>query len=185
MTIDNELKQQYSEWLRYKAMPYAHSYGNLLQALIDTDFRPSMDRDTNRSADGIYLRTLFAIECNYSVNDVNAIIDDNCSLMEMMLALAIRMEDSIMSDPEIGDRTSHWFASMLYSLNVMQPDENFDINWFRQCIYEFNTRQYQPNGFGGLFTIRDPHKDMRTMEIWAQMNQYLVEVDRNSEHINL
>ena len=37
---------------------------------------------------------------------------------------------------------------------------------------------YAPDGKGGLFTIRNPRFDMRSMEIWYQMNCYLNEIIR-------
>lgn len=181
----NEIKKAYFAWLSYIAMPYAHSYNNLLQALFATEFMPSMERDVNRSIDGLNLRVKFANDNNIDSARIDTALNRDCTMLEMMLALAIRMEESIMSDPSIGNRTSYWFTNMLYSLRVMQPDQDFDIDWFNTCIYEFNTRQYQPNGFGSLFTINDPTKDMRNYELWFQMNFYLVEVDHNSEHISI
>lgn len=38
-------------------------------------------------------------------------------------------------------------------------------------------REYERNGEGGLFTVNNG-RDMRTTEIWYQMNYYLSEIIR-------
>ena len=82
-----------------------------------------------------------------------------------------------MSDPDQGDRTSSWFQEMLCSLGIdNQDDQNFDYKWFNFRIDIFENRDYEANGKFGLFTIKHPLVDMRTIEIWYQMSFYLNEI---------
>lgn len=41
-----------------------------------------------------------------------------CSVLEMIIALAIRLEEHIMDDPDIGNRTGQWFWDMIVSLGL-------------------------------------------------------------------
>lgn len=185
--INTDIQTSYYSWLVQKAMPFSQHHTQLLEVLYSTVFIPNREEDNNRAIDGINLRHRFGIDQHIpqSIIDYYLINNKPCSMLEMMIALAIRMEDTIMSDPYKGDRTSYWFACMLGSMNIFMDDDRFDIDWFEHCMYIFNNRLYMPNGCGGLFTITDPSRDMREYEIWSQMNFYLVEVDRDSEHINI
>ena len=48
----------------------------------------------------------------------------------------------------------------------------FLINEAFQMI---NERSYAFDGYGGLFPLRKPHQDQRNIEIWYQMQAYLME----------
>ena len=48
----------------------------------------------------------------------------------------------------------------------------------RYVLDRFMDRDYAPDGKGGLFTIRDPRFDMRSMEIWYQLTAILREIIR-------
>ena len=96
------------------------------------------------------------------------------SILEMMLALAIRCEETIMTDDRYGDRTGEWFWNMIVSLGLgTMNDSRYDRKYINIIIEKFNNRDYKPNGEGGLFTIKNIKKDMRNIEIWYQMCWYL------------
>ena len=168
-----ELRDEYFEWIfdlvcgnRY-SKPF--SYRKLLMYLFDTEFRYSIPRDANRAEDGIALRYRFRSSSGKSVS-----MNRPCSVLEMMVALSIRCEENIMDDPNIGDRTSQWFWSMVNSLGLgSMSDDRFDINYVENAIERFLDRDYEPNGKGGLFTIRNCEYDLRTVEIWYQLCWYL------------
>lgn len=129
--------------------------------------------DENRSWDGINLRTRFIdIYPNAQIN-----IERDCSILEMMIALSIRCEDYIMQDDRYGNRTGEWFWNMILSLGLTgMTDTNFNKGFVEEVLFRFITRDYDANGKGGLFTILNPHIDMRRIEIWHQLNWYLEEV---------
>lgn len=154
------------------------SYRKLLSYLHNRDFIYILDMDGNRSEDGIDLRYRFAYEHNYSYPMVTNYLDDRqCSILEMMVALAIRCEDSIMADSDIGNRTGLWFWSMIKSLGLdHMSDANFDKDAADEIIDRFLDREYEPNGKGGLFTIEHCKYDLRSVDIWYQMMFYLDEI---------
>lgn len=171
----SDIKEEYFEWL-YNMM-YSKkrmrkvSYKELLWFLHCTEFRYTIERDGNRAADGVDLRYRFARERGY--NDISE-LSDPCSVLEMLIALAIRCEDHIMYDPDIGDRTTHWFWLMLKNIGLypFMSDDEFDEELVDTNVTIFLDRDYSPNGEGGLFTIEDCGCDMRTMEIWYQACWY-------------
>jgi hypothetical protein len=36
-------------------------------------------------------------------------------------------------------------------------------------------RYYQPNGHGGFFPLENPQDDQRHVELWYQLNEYVME----------
>lgn len=176
------LKNEYFDWM-YDLVCYRKycgrlSYRKLLAYLNNRDFIYILDMDGNRAEDGIDLRYRFAYEHNYDYPMVTTYLDDRpCSVLEMMVALAIRCEDSIMADSDIGNRTSLWFWNMIKSLGLdHMSDANFDKDAADEIIDRFLDREYEPNGKGGLFTIEHCKYDLRSVDIWYQMMFYLDEI---------
>ena len=52
-------------------------------------------------------------------------------------------------------------------------DNNFDERYTQNVIDIFMSRNYSPDGEGGLFTIKGCDRDLRTVEIWYQLCWYL------------
>lgn len=176
------LKNEYFDWM-YDLVCYRKycgrlSYRKLLAYLNNRDFIYILNMDGNRAEDGIDLRYRFAYEHNYDYPMVATYLDDRpCSVLEMMVALAIRCEDSIMADSDIGNRTSLWFWNMIKSLGLdHMSDANFDKDAADEIIDRFLDREYEPNGKGGLFTINHCRYDLRSVDIWYQMMFYLDEI---------
>ena len=150
------------------------SYRKLLSKLHNIPFTYTIDMDGNRAADGIDLRYRFGYERNYEDYIIASFLDDKpCSVLEMIIALALRCE-TIMEDPDYGDRTGEWFWGMIESLGLESMDDtSFNRDYVDDVIDIFLSRDYGRDGRGGLFTIKHPKRDLRTVEIWYQMNWYL------------
>lgn len=176
----SELKKDYFYWMLKKvgAIGLRPSYLRLLEELFNTEFEFYIDMDANRYENGINLRYRYAYEKSISYGDMATELDhDWCSVLEMMVSLAIDCEEHIMYDPEIGDRTEKWFWGMIKSLGLMDQDDwHYDASKSRRIIKRFLKRSYKPNGEGGLFTLKHPREDLRNVEIWYQLNWYLDEM---------
>lgn len=175
-TINNE----YFEWLFNMACEDRFSkhvsYRKLLMTLHGTIFRYSIPMDENRANDGTYLRYRFTNAVGYDPSYVE-LIEGPCSVLEMMLALAMRCEENIMDDPLYGNRTSQWFWGMINSLGLNSMiDSHYDKIFVKDKIDRFLNRQYKPNGEGGLFTIKHCKEDLRKTEIWYQLCCYINEL---------
>lgn len=148
------------------------SYRKLLIHLHNTEFIYLIPIDANRAEDGINLRYRFAYDRGWSFAD--SYLDGPCSVLEMMVALAIRCEEDYMDDAIIGNRTGQWFWTMITSLGLGHLDDaRFNRMYARDVIATFLKRDYEPNGKGGLFTIRNCREDLRDVDIWHQMLRFL------------
>ena len=176
----NELIDRYFDWMYQLVVDdrYYESYRKLFVQLYDTEFTYTIPMDGNRCEDGIELRYRFGREHSYDDSMIAAFLDDRpCSILEMMIALAIRCEEHIMDNPDIGNRTGQWFWAMLVSLGLgSMTDKRYDRKRVDDILQRFLNREYRRNGEGGLFTVDDPMRDMRSIEIWYQMNCYLNEI---------
>ena len=174
------MKQQYFDWI-CNVVTDNHTnntdYNKLLNYLFRKEFDYVIPMDSNRLEDGINLRYRYGRIKWYSQIEIANLIDNTpCAILEMMAALAIRCEESIMCDADMGDRTSEWFWAMIRSLGLEHMyDGCFNENFCNLIIRKFLNREYCPNGKGGLFTVKNPKKDMRSIDIWYQMNMYLNE----------
>lgn len=176
----NQIENEYFEWLFNLACGRTRSkqisYRKLLTRLHNTIFRYSIPNDQNRAEDGINLRYRFALEHEklYSYEMVMTTLNGPCSVLEMMIALAIHCEENIMDDPNIGDRTAQWFWGMVINLGLgSMLDDRFDKRIVDEHVARFLDRDYEPDGKGGLFTVRHCNQDLRDVEIWRQLCWYL------------
>ena len=128
MTRD-ELNNAYFDWMYQLVCDDEYSrglsYRKLLSLLHDTDFTYTIALDGNRYDDGIDLRYRFGNEQGYRDNMIASYLDNRpCSVLEMIIALAIRLEEHIMDDPDIGNRTGQWFWDMIVSLGLGSMDDS-------------------------------------------------------------
>lgn len=176
MTYEDEINNEYFEWMfdlvcgnRYSKYI---SYRKLLMRLHTTEFIFSIPKDANRAEDGIGLRYRFALYKDDM--DILDYLNGPCSVLEMMIALSIRCEEDIMDVPTMGDRTGQWFWGMIVNLGLgSMTDDRYDKQYVDFVLDRFLNREYDPDGKGGLFTVRNCDEDLRTAEIWYQMCWYL------------
>lgn len=174
---EEHIRNSYFDWLVKIVTENRYdndiSYRKLLKHLYNTEFIYSIPRDSNRAEDGKDLRYRFS-RTNSKWRDADLYLDGPCSVLEMMVALAIRCEESIMADTHYGDRTGQWFWVMITSLGLgAMRDDIYDEEYVENCLIRFLNHDYEPNGKGGLFTIRGIKDDLRKVEIWYQLCWYL------------
>ncbi len=185
--IINKVQNEYFEWLYNYCCEHKISnnisYRKLFMALHDIDFDFYIRSDLNRAVDGRDLRYRFVNTNPHIIKligreEILEILDEPCSVLEMILALAIRCEETIMDDPRYGDRTNQWFWGMLKSLGVSyMSDEQFNRDKLNKIVYDFMEKRYSPDGKGGLFYVPGCKQDMTNLDIWSQMFLYLEKFD--------
>ena len=178
MTLNDQICNEYFDWLHDlvcgKRYSKAISYRKLLMTLHSIEFRYSIARDADRAMDGTSLRYRFARQYGYANTASLTCMDIECSVLEMMVALSIRCEEDYMDDPLVGDRTGQWFWGMIVNLGLgSMVDSRFDKQFVENIIERFLNREYEPNGKGGLFTVRNCNVDLRDVEIWYQLCYFL------------
>lgn len=173
---DEEIINEYFDWLYDIVCADRYSsdltYRKLLMFLHDQEFTWIIKKDRNRAADGVDLRYRFAQERGYQ--RVPACLDKPCSVLEMMIALSLRCEETIMDDPQFGNRTGQWFWKMIVNLGLgYMNDKRFDKNEAGAIVLRLLNRDFNSDGSGGLFTIRNCEYDLRDVEIWTTMLWWL------------
>lgn len=174
----------YFEWLYGIVEDSDREYEFMLRQLFCIEFSDDtailIDTDANRIDDAMELRKDFirehlSREDSYLIESFNR---QTCSLLEMMISLAYRMEDIMGLD-----RFPDWFWIMVGNLGL---DEFTDdilqgrsgrkmIDKIERKISNLLNREYCRDGTGGLFPLKDPDSDQRKVEIWYQMHAYLIE----------
>lgn len=178
--MDERIKREYFDWLYSIIADKRVRFRELCRALHDREFVYTIPMDANRYEDGIDLRYHFGRDKHIPDATISAVLDvAPCSVFEMMVALAYRCEDNIMYSFDEGGRTSEWFQVMLKSLGLysMNDDVGVDERYFNMAIDRFLNREYQPNGKGGLFLLKNCIHDLRDVEIWYQAMWYLTETE--------
>ena len=178
MRNSNVIAENYYIWLLnfIDCRDYStYDYSKLLDKLFNTEFYSKIDYDDNRIMDGFDLRNRFAEEENEHVYYLAEELPEYCSVLEMMIALALRIENEIMSDDKYGDRTSLWFWMMVENLGLADSyNRRYDDNYVTDILEKFLDRKYDFDGKGGLFWVKNWDSfDLRGTEIWYQAQYFL------------
>lgn len=165
---------RYFDWLISKITPDGYSrkcYQKLLSTLYETPFVSIIEHDENRLEEGLSLRKLYFTETGDKED-----LRKPCSVLEVLIALAIRWDDDFLYDPDEGDRVDIWFWEMIENLGLTsQDDYSFNEDKVRKIIDVFLRREYRKNGEGGAFPVDSFSGDMRKVELWSQLNSYILE----------
>jgi hypothetical protein len=150
----------------------SHTYWELAKRFHQTPFHWFVHNDDNRAEDGKELRFEFLSDYHIFEHD-NSWVDLECSLLEMLIALARRTAF------ESCGEAHEWFWIFMRNLDLVQYT---DAVWNRHSELEvdhalrrFNYRHYGKNGTGGIFPLHSSHNDQRQVELWYQMSAYLQE----------
>lgn len=178
--MSKPLDELYLEWLygqvaSVKLKNPARTYWTLLRTLYSTEFVWLVANDDNRLEDGRDLRHDFIAD-----QDIDSVEDDwltiGCSMFEMLLALAKRLVFEADGNTEMSD----WFWHLLGNINLANYNDatihtDLDQKYIDHVLESVIWRNYQPDGLGGLFPLNDPHEDQRSVELWYQLSNYLLE----------
>ena len=174
--MNEPLENEYFRWLCAKVIQNKQpstpslTYWKLLNLLHSTEFAWIVLGDDNRAADGRELRSDFAFECKIKLPSEWNLM--GCSVLEMLIAFSRRAEFDT-------DVPAHdWFWEFIENLNIKYSDAEFDKGLIEDALTVFLWRNYNKNGRGGLFPMDNPQEDQRSVEIWYQFAQYLVDQDR-------
>ena len=174
-------KNDYLQWLISLVTPDIHiqkKYKKVFRIMLKKPFIWTIHNDDNRATDGLNLRLRYS--------DLRGgvwskwLSEAPCSMLEMMVGLAVRCEEEIMFDEQFGDRTFEWFWAMMDNSGLLECGISGLIGReletkVERILDRINNRTYAKNGKGGLFLTQLFSEDMRKVEIWYQMNYWLTE----------
>lgn len=177
----------------------------LAKILHNIEFYWTIPNDENRAVHGVKLRQVWIESMEDQAEDLGVghpmfpldSLTGPCSVLEMMVGLAVSIESEIMMSSEKGNRTAVWFWEMIINfLYENHKDEiplrnPFEIPLFhlwsdrfideqrgemlRMSVSKIMDRTYDKYGNGGLFPLIDTDEDQREVEIWYQAQHWLEE----------
>ena len=181
VATDVEIKNAYFSWLVNKVQ-IDDMHWCLMRRLHQKDFfwLESVSHDANREQDGMDLREDFADDSEWRKEDILEALAGPCSVLEMLVALAMRIERDIMYTPDDGDRTGEWFKLMLDNMKLLpMTDTDYFQPYVDQILEDIMSRHYKKNSKGSIFPVKNTQgKDWRNTEIWMQMMAYFNEHSR-------
>jgi hypothetical protein len=163
----------YSQVANTRVRQSRKTYWNLVRALFRTEFVWSVPNDDARISDAIELRTEFIIDAE--IPEVDPIwMEEGCSYMELLIALSRRMAFQADNSP------SYWFWQIIDNLGLTECNDMYP-NDLPQLVEEVTDqvtfRTYSYDGVGGLFPLKHATMDQTRVEIWFQMQAYIMELE--------
>lgn len=149
----------------------------LLRYLYNTTFYVSnnVELDESRIKDGLDLRYVY-LDNKTSALPFNTIFNLDVSVLEVLIALALKCENQIMYDPDMGNRVPVWFWMFLDNIGLLYfTDSEWNEELVSRTIFTWLSREYDRTGQGGLFPLREPYEDQREVPLWNQLNTYIIE----------
>lgn len=171
---DIRLRNNYFDWL-CELIGGRGNYSLLFHKLFTTEFYWIVDFDDDRAKDAKDLRKRYLTMVE---SDDNTGLD-YVSVFEVLIALSIACEDQLMADPAYGDRTGVWFWMMITNLGLqVYSDDKWSLDSENDVAYLldiFLSRKYSYTGIGGLFPLQICSRDQRKVDLWFQLQGYLME----------
>lgn len=166
--------RQYSQFLINKIHGYEPAYMDYSRLILYLFDEPYMfyGSDEDRYRDGIGLRYRYAqASGDYVIMDW----DVGCTVLEMLVALAQRLDSDIMGQPD-KDETYYWFWVFIENLRLRKyTDDRFDETKVRDIIEDWLNNRITFNGDGGLFPLKNPIRNQAMLPVWQQLSDYLKE----------
>lgn len=173
--VRDRIWTEYLEWLLWRVgfsrIRRHDQYSMLMEQLLHSPFEYPIERDKNRASDGLSLRDDFFSDSGIR----GSFEDEECKVLEMLIAFAIRIENDYIGDPA-EERPERIFWEMICNLGLDRfDDRHFNQDYIFERLGTWIQRKFKRNGEGSIFPLRHPHADQREIEIWSQMNEYLSE----------
>ena len=181
-----DIEYLYYEWLLTRLDPGGVREGvaYLCSLLHNCVFRRRVGNDVNRAQDGANLRKEFLEQmedADFDPRITNALLDMECTWLEMLVALAIGLD--YIYDGGVEEQFIELVDNMGFDpiLSVGGPSRSEMMEEYDQRLVDVVTSNvdrnlFDENGVGGLFPLhKQDHPDQRGVEIWDQHAAYFRE----------
>ena len=149
-------------------------YLGLFEIMHNTEFTWFIPNDDNRVGDGEYLRNdYFRYELDSVYKD--GLLDiEFVSFLEVLIGLSRRLAWG-MSD---NDNAPYWAWRLIKNLGLNKMSDPITVGkreYIAETLYNVIWRTYDRHGRGGFFPLERTIKDQTKIDIWYQMQDYLME----------
>lgn len=151
----------YFQWLM-DIIGGPREYEDVIIELWETEYLSDIPHDENRASDGIELRYHFEVETGKKCEKTGP-----CTVLEMMIGLANRMENAFMYDPKVGNRTGQWFWEMFFNAGLEKLVGRGQKKWASAHFCGGKSGRLD------LFKMTKKPENWDKMEVWEQLCRYI------------
>lgn len=153
----------------------SRTYWKMLRQLYTKEFVWIIPNDDNRIEDGKELRNEFVDETELKHVDLGW-IQLGCSMLELFVGLSRRLSF------EGGGESRDWFWELIENVGLhkyndkrygAKPETSEKV--IDTVLDRVIWRNYSSDGQGGLFPLKHPCQDQTAIELWYQLNAYIME----------
>jgi len=172
------MTDKYFEFLCGFVGEKSKNYIMLLSRLYKWEFYGLIPNDDNRGEDGKRLRDTY-LEKGGRIGSSFLSELGACTVLEMLIALAQRMEKELADNPKAMSAEECFWMFMDNLQWIEFDDARYIDSALDGTVYDkvqiLLDRTYDALGNGGIFPLKCSNKDQRTVEIWYQMMEYLLD----------
>lgn len=184
----NRSEQLYFDWLvrRVCTVDEKAEYSLLLMHLHDTTFVSFDEFDDNLVENSMDLRDEFLKSSRTGLKyyEIYGGFEFECTILELLVYLSVKIEDEIMTNDDFGERYSVWFWTMIDNLGLkFAKNSYYDEEKVCQILENFIEKRYKRNGKGGLFVINSSKIDAKELDIWSQAMSFLTKFVKSDGEI--
>lgn len=158
----------YYEWLVSQIrVPPNKPLTGVFERMHNLEFIWFIPNDDNRVQDGLDLRIEFLDGTNKRL-DLNGV-----TILEVLVGLSRRVAFTAGGDAKT------WAWRLLKNLKLHKctdPLSDDQANRVDDILYSVVWRTYAADGWGGFFPLKQPSEDQTKVELWYQMNAYVIEM---------
>lgn len=178
-----DFRDSYQNWLK-DTLAIDARYDILFDQLYDTAFEWVLDNDGNRESDARHLREEYAYRAKLMFRDEWLLWD--ASVLEVLASLSFDMVDCVCEYPgDFEASTGFWIMMENLGLDNFSDDiymtkygfEGFDRTRkdVERILNRWLKRRFTKTGKGSPFPRRRGVEDQRYVEMWYQLNGYVID----------
>jgi len=167
----NPVDYEYYEWLISQIdSPRGKTYNGLFECMHNVEFVWTLPNDDNRLNDALELRHEFL----HARRAAHPLQLQGATLLEVLVSLSRRV--AFITD----GNSKQWAWRLLKNLHLNKMCDPLTEEK-KKRIYDILDsliwRTYERDGQGGFFPLQSPLEDQTKVEIWYQMNKYVMEME--------
>lgn len=173
LTSRNDADESYFLWLCGLVVDFEYedrlqNSMDMMNGLFSEPFVAWIPNDDNRASEGQGLRDRYKNETRNEIS--RRLYFSDCNFLEMMIALAHRFAWEIVAlDQTVEELIPGCFWTMVNNLELQPNSQNY------KKLAIVNKREYFPSGKGGLFPLENSREDQTKVELWYQLQAYVIE----------
>lgn len=178
MNNEGTLDDLYLEWLYENFIGSItnknpnSTYWKLAHQLYTMPFTHHIRDDKNRAEDGKSLQDSFFEARNIQDVEINWQWRE-ASVLEVLIGLAVRAAF------ETGEEPGNWFWKFLRHLDLHSYNDRVYSRIVEEevdaIVRRWLDREYDKNGVGGIFPLKNARQDQTQINLWYQLQAYLLE----------